>query len=268
MDTIVVGMMENHSFDHSRGKTWRNRNYLHAAQDFGARSNDNSAQDGTKTLNRQFEEAGISRKCYFMDLPFLSTHSEFPTWLLPGRIGTVADYFAEALSGRPPQGAVVDPACFANDDHPPADIQFGQRFMADVYGALVAGPHWHSSAFFLTYHEGGGFFDHVVSPRLPDLRPSSDGLKAMTPPRRCRAQPGRLGLGLTPAALRPAASPGPAAGPAQDRCVGRRPHRPPQPGPRADRGRARSRPALDAAAAGACFTLPTWDRGTGLVTAL
>ena len=159
------------------GNTWPNRNYFHAAQDFGATSNDSSAHDGSKTLYAQLDAAGVSWKYYFIDLPFLATYPEFQTWLEQGRIGTVADYFAEALSGRLPQVAVVDPAFFANDDHPPADIQLGQRFMADVFGALAAGPHWHSSAFFLTYDEWGGFFDHVVPPKMPDLRRSADILK-------------------------------------------------------------------------------------------
>jgi phospholipase C len=35
-------------------------------------------------------------------------------------------------------------------------------------------PQWRRGALFVIYDEWGGFFDHVVPPRVPDLRPSSD----------------------------------------------------------------------------------------------
>ena len=156
------------------GNTWPNRNYFHAAQDFGATSNDSSGHDGSKTIYAQLDSAGISWKYYFIDLPFLSSYPEFQTWVSQGKVGTVADYLAEALAGELPQVAIVDPGFFINDDHPPADIQLGQRFMADVHDALARGPHWRSSALFVTYDEWGGFYDHVVPPKMPDLRPSDD----------------------------------------------------------------------------------------------
>ncbi|HVM53774.1 MAG TPA: alkaline phosphatase family protein [Acidimicrobiales bacterium] len=157
------------------GNTWPNRNYLHAAQDFGYTSNDSGdGYPAALSIYEQLDLAGVSWKYYFIDLPFLATYDRFPQWVEEGKIGTVADYLAEAIAGRLPSVAMVDPAFFVNDDHPPADVQLGQRFMADVYGALAAGPHWASSALFVTYDEWGGFYDHVVPPRFPDLRPSDN----------------------------------------------------------------------------------------------
>ena len=157
------------------GNTWPNRNYLHSAQDFGGMSNDSGdGYPAAQSIYAQLDAAGVSWKYYFIDLPFLATYDRFPQWVEEGKIGTVADYLAEAIAGRLPKVAMVDPAFFVNDDHPPTDIQLGQRFMADVYGALAAGPQWHSSALFVTYDEWGGFFDHVVPPRFPDLYPSDD----------------------------------------------------------------------------------------------
>ena len=156
------------------GNTQPNRNYFHSAQDFGSTSNDGSPYPADKSLYARLDAAGIQWKYYFIDLPFLATYDRFGQWLEQGKIGTAADYFAEALTGRLPQVAVVDPGFYINDDHPPADIQLGQRYMADVFDALKLGPHWHTSAFFLTYDEWGGFYDHVVPPKFPDLRPSAD----------------------------------------------------------------------------------------------
>ena len=38
----------------------------------------------------------------------------------------------------------------------------------------MSSPQWKRGALFLVYDEWGGFFDHVVPPRVPDLRSSSD----------------------------------------------------------------------------------------------
>jgi phospholipase C len=51
-------------------------------------------------------------------------------------------------------------------EHPPANIHRGQRKMAQVIKALMDSSAWKSSTLFLTYDEGGGFFDHVTPPRV------------------------------------------------------------------------------------------------------
>jgi len=38
--------------------------------------------------------------------------------------------------------------------------------MSEVINALMSSSSWSSSALFLTYDEGGGFFDHVAPPQL------------------------------------------------------------------------------------------------------
>src|SRR5205807_4041510 len=50
----------------------------------------------------------------------------------------------------------------------------GQAFIADVVHAFMQSPQWRRGALFIIYGEWGGFFDHVVPPRVPDLRPSTD----------------------------------------------------------------------------------------------
>jgi hypothetical protein len=42
-----------------------------------------------------------------------------------------------------------------------------------VFRAFVSSPHWKSGAFFVTYDEWGGFFDHVSPPVFADDRASS-----------------------------------------------------------------------------------------------
>ena len=63
-----------------------------------------------------------------------------------------------------------------NDDHPPSKVQKGQRLLASIYAALATGKSWDSSAFVFTYDEHGGFYDHVLPPRLP-MGAGDDGHK-------------------------------------------------------------------------------------------
>ncbi len=49
-----------------------------------------------------------------------------------------------------------------NDDHPPASIHEGQKFLRRVYRALTKNPDvWKQTLMIVTYDEHGGFFDHV-----------------------------------------------------------------------------------------------------------
>ena len=52
-----------------------------------------------------------------------------------------------------------------NDEHPPTDIQRGQHFVSQVVNAVRNGPYWKDSIIFITWDEGGGFYDHAVPPR-------------------------------------------------------------------------------------------------------
>lgn len=54
-----------------------------------------------------------------------------------------------------------------NDDHAPAGIARGQKFLWQVYKALEAAPEVaRSSVLIITYDEHGGFFDHVPPPMV------------------------------------------------------------------------------------------------------
>ncbi len=53
-------------------------------------------------------------------------------------------------------------------EHPPTDIHTGQSKMSSIIDALISSSSWQSSVLFLTYDEGGGFFDHVPPPQVDD----------------------------------------------------------------------------------------------------
>ncbi len=75
------------------------------------------------------------------------------------------DYNADLRAGTLPQVSFLITEELISE-HPPADIQMGQQKIADVINALIASSSWQNSAFFLTYDEGGGFFDHVPPPQV------------------------------------------------------------------------------------------------------
>ncbi len=54
-------------------------------------------------------------------------------------------------------------------EHPPAPPDMGQLLAARVVQALMASSAWDSTVLFLTYDEGGGFFEHVPPHILEDV---------------------------------------------------------------------------------------------------
>lgn len=60
---------------------------------------------------------------------------------------------------------VLDPN--SNDDHPPSDIRRGQELVLEVYEALRNSRDWEDTLLVIIYDEHGGFYDHVVPPKLP-----------------------------------------------------------------------------------------------------
>jgi phospholipase C len=116
----------------------------------------------------------VSWKCYNLGLGLGSLGSLehfngltfFKRWQNDPRLEfREEDYNADLRAGTLPQVSFLITEELISE-HPPADIQMGQRKMADVINALIASSSWQSSALFLTYDEGGGFFDHVPPPRV------------------------------------------------------------------------------------------------------
>lgn len=60
-----------------------------------------------------------------------------------------------------------------NDDHPPLPVGPGQRFLREIYEALIGNPaRWAKTVMIVTYDEHGGFFDHVPPLNIPTDPPA------------------------------------------------------------------------------------------------
>ena len=52
------------------------------------------------------------------------------------------------------------------DEHPPFNVTQGELWTVSIINAVMKSSYWNSSVIFLTYDEGGGYFDHVPPPQL------------------------------------------------------------------------------------------------------
>ncbi|MCI0690496.1 hypothetical protein L0337_00650 [candidate division KSB1 bacterium] len=74
-----------------------------------------------------------------------------------------------ALSWIDPNFASWPPGSKAgNDDHPPLNVQQGQKLVGQIYNALRGSPKWDKTLFVVTYDEHGGFYDHVTPKKAED----------------------------------------------------------------------------------------------------
>ena len=166
-------------------QTFPNRFYLYAGTSFGHIRNDfptsptEFAPPGG-TIFEALDNAGITWKIYFSEIPagFLFAYVRDHA----ANTAPIQQYFNDAQAGTLPQVVFVDPLFnlsgtesrnMENDEHPPANIQVGEQFVASVANALMASPQWPHAALFHTYDEHGGFWDHMPPPPacLPDNIP-------------------------------------------------------------------------------------------------
>jgi phospholipase C len=165
------------------GPTWPNRLYLYSGTSFGETYNlvfpDKTAYPYPGNPMSIVDELEASHVGWMM---YTDTAGGFSSlnivYETPGNrwgrgvTGTIADFKAAAAAGSLPPVSFVDPDMLSElkngdglDEHPPGDIQSGQKFAADVITALFNSPQWAHSALFLMYDEHGGFYDHVAPPK-------------------------------------------------------------------------------------------------------
>jgi phospholipase C len=156
------------------GGTYPNRHYMHGAQGGTAKTNVFPPEVGYPTgydwptIWDRLDEAGLSGAYYFVDLPFIAMYGHRHA----SKMRPISQFFADAAAGTLPNVYFVDPAFLGDhrtDDHPGgADMNTAQAFVNNIAHAVMTGPQWSKTAFFVNYDEWGGFFDHVTPPRVPD----------------------------------------------------------------------------------------------------
>jgi phospholipase C len=171
------------------GPTFPNRFYLLTGSSFGHVSN--VIQTYTqRTIFQSLDEAAtpVSWKIYLASVQ-VELLFEYVLGHAAGHVFPISQYFTDAANGTLPQVSFVESDPFGDvntesDEHPPANVQVGEKFTHDIVSALVNSPDWASAAMFLTYDEHGGFYDHVSPPAavppddIPPMVPPGDPFNA------------------------------------------------------------------------------------------
>jgi phospholipase C len=74
-------------------------------------------------------------------------------------------FYAMAKSGTLPAVSWVTPSQRVSE-HPPGLVTRGQAFVTGAINAVMRSPDWSSTAIFLAWDDWGGFYDHVVPPKV------------------------------------------------------------------------------------------------------
>jgi phospholipase C len=134
------------------------------------------------TMPEQLQARGISWKIYSSPdenvangilsnnvLPFFKNFQDPSSALYRNAFGPQfpVDFLADVASSNLPQVSWII-GSVATSDHPPSPSLFGEAIVSLIVSALTANPSiWAKTAFFLTYDENGGFFDHVPPTTAP-----------------------------------------------------------------------------------------------------
>src|SRR5262249_53541466 len=51
-------------------------------------------------------------------------------------------------------------------EHPPALVSVGQSYVTAMINTIMKSPMWSSTVIFLSWDDWGGFYDHVVPPKI------------------------------------------------------------------------------------------------------
>jgi phospholipase C len=146
--------------------TFPNRVFQHAAQT--DRLSNTLDISTLPTIWDRLQAAGVSCRYYYSNVPFLSL------WGLKyiGISSLYDEFTADVANGTLPAVSFVDPWFtilddgLGNDDHPHADLRKGEIFLRNIVTTLAASELWSKTVLIINRDEWGGFFDHVVPPRV------------------------------------------------------------------------------------------------------
>jgi phospholipase C len=83
-------------------------------------------------------------------------------------IQRVQNYYAAAADGTLPAVSWIVPSSELSE-HPSHPASQGEAYVTSLINAAMEGPDWESTAIFLFWDDWGGFYDHVVPPKVDAL---------------------------------------------------------------------------------------------------
>jgi phospholipase C len=155
-----------------------NRMYMFAGTSFGHIRPDAAPSGGWQqtTIFDKLTAAGISWRYYYQDSSVYL--AEWATWARDsGKVRSITNYYTDIQNEATlPKVIFIERASqLGLDEHPTKNVQKGSASVKKIIDALMASNSWGSSAFILTFDEGGGLYDHVKPPSV--VKP--DGIAPM-----------------------------------------------------------------------------------------
>ena len=147
-----------------------NRMYMFAATSFGHVRPDTAPSGGwtQPTIFDKLDAAGVSWRYYYQDSSVYL--SEWSTWQRDsGKVRSITSYYTDIQNEATLPKVIFIERASQNgwDEHPTKNIQTGVvNSTSKIINAFTQSNSWGSSAFILTFDEGGGLYDHVVPPSV------------------------------------------------------------------------------------------------------
>ena len=163
-------------------QTWPNRFFLHTGTAGHYANNRLFRPHEMPTIFTRFNQHDIANgwKVYFHDMPQCLALTDL--WPYRDQFYFYERFAEDIAGGTLPSYTFIEPryfpdADFPSDMHPPHDITFGERLIADVYNTLRASSYWEKTLLIITFDEHGGCYDHIPPPLAisPDGEPSHEG---------------------------------------------------------------------------------------------
>jgi len=128
----------------------------------------------SSTMMRQLDDAGLSWGYYdFLDAfggpsnvyPLNYTSDEPQEGLSSTR--NISDLIQELVSGSglPSVSFVNSLGIPELTEHPPFNPRTGEQWTVSIVNRVMESSYWPTTTIFITWDEGGGFYDHVIPPR-------------------------------------------------------------------------------------------------------
>jgi phospholipase C len=156
-------------------QTYPNRRFLFTGTASGTTATDNltfTIRAANGSIFNRLTDHRIGWVNYFQDAPSPAIVPHFSTGAPSTAFRKMDRFYADAAAGKLPAFTFLDPNYTTTSQENPQDIQLGERLIAKIVHALTHAPTWKHTALFITYDEGGGYYDHVAPPRA--IRP--DGI--------------------------------------------------------------------------------------------
>jgi len=116
--------------------------------------------DGYDGCQPQPQQVGVPE--IWNPLPdFVDVHKDHQI----GNIQAASNFFTAAKQGALPAVSWIAPNQ-RDSEHPLALVSNGQAWVTSLINAVMQGPDWSSTAIFLAWDDWGGFFDHVMPPKV------------------------------------------------------------------------------------------------------